>query len=88
MVHSFRAIEFDDQTIAPTGDYPRDIPLQWTQLKDPFKYWDQQGRRNFGEIIHDHDHFTDWLGPGPVVDWKKPFAHMLGGIFLCMPFIL
>lgn len=28
--------EFDSPT-APIGNYPRDIPLQWTQLKDPFK---------------------------------------------------
>jgi hypothetical protein len=33
-------------------------------------------------VLHDHDQFTDWLSPGPVVDWKKPFAHMMGGIFL------
>ncbi|KAI9205473.1 uncharacterized protein BJ171DRAFT_500578 [Polychytrium aggregatum] len=61
--------EFDDQLVAPTGDYPRDVPFQWTQLKDPFKYWDQQGRRNYGEILHDQDAMTDWLGIGPEPHW-------------------
>ncbi|KAL3902080.1 MAG: hypothetical protein SGCHY_000114 [Lobulomycetales sp.] len=81
-----RPPQFDDPATAPIGDYPRDIPFQWTQLKDPFKYWDQQGRRNYGEILHDHDQFTDWLSHGPVPDWKKPFTGLLGvfGVFALM----
>ncbi|KAI8902951.1 hypothetical protein BC833DRAFT_571338 [Globomyces pollinis-pini] len=49
----------------PIGNYPQ-IPLQWTQLKDPQAYWDKQGRRNYGEIVNEHYHFTNiWsIGPG------------------------
>jgi hypothetical protein len=37
-------------------------------LKDPFTYWDKQGRRNYGEILHDMDNFTDSMGIGPMED--------------------
>jgi hypothetical protein len=37
-------------------------------LKDPHSYWDVQGRRNYGEIIHDQDMFTDVWGIGPEQD--------------------
>jgi hypothetical protein len=37
----------------------------YTSLKDPYTYWDVQGRRNYGEIIHDQDMFTDIWGIGP-----------------------
>lgn len=56
--------EFDDTATAPLGDYPRNIPFQWTGLKHPSKYWDVQGRRNYGDLLHDQDNMTDWLGIG------------------------
>ena len=36
----------------------------YTSLKDPYSYWDVQGRRNYGEIIHDQDLFTEAWGIG------------------------
>ena len=47
---SFRTINnipFDIDS--PIGNYPR-LQQQWTSLKDPLHYWDQQGRRNYGEV--------------------------------------
>lgn len=47
--------------------------MQYANLKDPYKYWDQQGnfffnyssgRRNYGEILYDHDNITDIWGIG------------------------
>ncbi|TPX44723.1 hypothetical protein SeMB42_g04237 [Synchytrium endobioticum] len=64
-------------TINRYCDYPRDVPMQWTQLRDPYKYWDQQGRRNYGEIMYDHDNYTDFLGIGPEVHWYVPFMGMM-----------
>ena len=69
--------EFGDRENDPIGDYPRDVPMQWTQLRDPYKYWDQQGRRNYGEIMYDHDNYTDFLGIGPEVHWWVPFMGMM-----------
>lgn len=37
----------------------------YSMLRDPYTYWDVQGRRNYGEIIHDQDMFTDVWGIGP-----------------------
>ncbi|KAJ1562329.1 Lysophospholipase D gdpd1 [Cladochytrium tenue] len=62
--YTYKHLEFfhvDD----PIGDYPR-LPTQWAVLKDPYKYWDQQGRRNYGEIMHDHANLlgtASFLGP-------------------------
>ena len=50
---------------SPIGPYPR-LERQWTALRDPFKYWDQQGRRSYGEVLYDHDNFSDQWSPGPV----------------------
>lgn len=60
---SINDIPFEDEAAAPIGDYPR-IKAQWTNLKNPTGYWDQQGRRNYGEIVHDMDNFTDIWGIG------------------------
>lgn len=57
--------------MAPIGDYPR-LPVQYTALKDPFGYWDKQGRRNYGEILQDHDLFLDEWSVGPLEHWSKP----------------
>ena len=65
-------VEIEDRESAPIGDYPRHIPMQYAVLRDPFKYWDQQMRRNFGEVMYDHDEITDVWGPGPEVAWQKP----------------
>ncbi|KND03546.1 uncharacterized protein SPPG_01023 [Spizellomyces punctatus DAOM BR117] len=65
---------FDDPVSAPIGDYPRIRP-QFAQLRDPFKYWDQQGRREYGEVLYDHDNFTDMWSIGPEVHWWVPFKH-------------
>ncbi|TPX32682.1 hypothetical protein SmJEL517_g04185 [Synchytrium microbalum] len=69
--------EFGNREMDPIGDYPRDVPMQWTQLRDPYKYWDQQGRREYGEIMYDHDNYTDFLGIGPEVHWWVPFMGMM-----------
>ncbi|TPX40572.1 hypothetical protein SeLEV6574_g06546 [Synchytrium endobioticum] len=71
--------EYDQSVLSAqqSGDYPRDVPMQWTQLRDPYKYWDQQGRRNYGEIMYDHDNYTDFLGIGPEVHWYVPFMGMM-----------
>lgn len=60
---AFNDFVFENPKDSPIGDYPR-VQAQWTNIKDPFKYWDQQGRRNYGEIVYDHDNFTDQWGPG------------------------
>ncbi|KAJ3024941.1 UNVERIFIED_CONTAM: hypothetical protein HDU68_007639 [Siphonaria sp. JEL0065] len=56
---------FEDDLDAPIGAYPR-ITHQFTELKDPFKYWDQQGRRNYGEVLADQElQMNQWShGPG------------------------
>ena len=58
------------------GGYPTSIPQQWCNLKDPYSYWDQQGRRNYGDLIPDQDNFMDWLGIGTEVGWRKPLASL------------
>jgi len=60
---------FDDPIHAPIGDYPR-VPIQWGELKDPYKYWDKQGRREYGDILYDHENYTDIWGPGVDYDWR------------------
>ncbi|KAJ3015951.1 hypothetical protein HKX48_004290 [Thoreauomyces humboldtii] len=67
---------FDVAATAPIGDYPHVRP-QFAQLRDPFKYWDQQGRRNYGEIMYDHDNFTEIFSIGPEVHWWQPAKHSL-----------
>ncbi|KAI9340655.1 hypothetical protein DFJ73DRAFT_844616 [Zopfochytrium polystomum] len=65
-LYAYRPYEFghvDD----PIGDYPR-LPYQWAHLRDPYKYWDQQGRRNYGEVIQDQANNADlfaYAGPAP-----------------------
>jgi hypothetical protein len=46
------------------GEYPK-LVQQWTALKDPFGYWDRQGRRNYGEVVQDMDNFLDIWSIGP-----------------------
>ncbi|KAI8820726.1 uncharacterized protein EV422DRAFT_529901 [Fimicolochytrium jonesii] len=65
---------FDDPATAPIGDYPHVKP-QFALLRNPFGYWDQQGRRDYGEILYDHDQFTDIWSIGPEVHWWEPFKH-------------
>ncbi|KAI9095202.1 hypothetical protein DFS34DRAFT_189261 [Phlyctochytrium arcticum] len=67
---------FDNDALSPIGEYPRITP-QWSQLKDPYKYWDQQGRRNYGEILYDHDNFMDQWGIGPEQHWWPTFKIFL-----------
>ncbi|KAJ3177977.1 NADH dehydrogenase 1 beta subcomplex subunit 8 ndufb8 [Gaertneriomyces sp. JEL0708] len=76
-----------DSAEAPIGDYPR-LPLQWAQLKDPFKYWDQQGRRNYGDIVYDHDNFADQWSIGNEQHWWLPLKHtmQLMGVIAFMGF--
>jgi hypothetical protein len=85
---------YDDNETSPIGDYPRITP-QFASLRDPFKYWDQQSRRNFGEILYDHDNFTDSWGIGVEMDPAHPrkalfkftafFATLVGLIVLWNP---
>lgn len=52
----------------PLGGYPR-LPMQWAHLKDPYKYWDQQGRRNYGDLLYEHENLTDQMSfVGPTLD--------------------
>ncbi|KAL2912063.1 hypothetical protein HK105_208492 [Polyrhizophydium stewartii] len=53
------------------GDYPKITP-QYSWIRDPYAYWDQQGRRDYGEILYDHDNFTDAWGFGPTYHWYIP----------------
>ncbi|KAH6577156.1 hypothetical protein BASA50_004331 [Batrachochytrium salamandrivorans] len=64
-------IRFESGKDSLIGDYPR-IEPQFSWIRDPYNYWDQQGRRNFGEVLYDHDHFTDAWGIGPATDWHMP----------------
>lgn len=57
-------LPFDDPSSSPIGNYPR-MKATYGLLKDPYTYWDVQGRRNYGELIHDQDLFTDVWGIGP-----------------------
>jgi hypothetical protein len=56
-------VPFDEPSSSPIGNYPR-LKATYANLKDPYSYWDVQGRRNYGEIIHDQDLFTDPWGIG------------------------
>ena len=69
-------VPFDDAATAPIGDYPRITP-QWSQLRDPFAYWDSQARRNYGEVLYDHDNFTEIFSIGPEMHWWHPFLGTL-----------
>jgi hypothetical protein len=69
----WRQVPFDHAASAPIGTYPHVTP-QWSQLKDPFGYWDQQGRRNYGEVLYDHENFTEVWSIGPEIHWWKPFV--------------
>jgi len=78
---AWRAVSFDDPNTAPIGQYPK-IEPQWTQLKDPHQYWDKQGRRNYGDILYDHDNFTDYISIGPEIHWWLPFQGFLKAVGL------
>src|SRR5690348_17024623 len=81
-VNSFEQRNFNGNTEPPIGDYPQ-IPLQWTGLKDPIKYWDQQGRRNYGEIVHEHYQFTNIWGVGTENDMSLFWSSFRAvGLFL------
>lgn len=58
------------------GGYPK-IPEQYAVLRDPHTYWDVQGRRNYGELLSDHDNFTEVWGIGPEMNTKLPQLAML-----------
>ncbi|KAJ3128813.1 hypothetical protein HK101_005332 [Irineochytrium annulatum] len=76
LYYTYGHYEFDDASKSHIGDYPR-LPMQWNALKDPYKYWDQQGRRNFGEVMQDHDHMTDeWTAAAPMMDPWPVFRNM------------
>lgn len=66
---SFLDRPFD--SINMIGEYPH-IRSQYSILKDPHIYWDQQGRREYGEVLFDHDNFTDIWGIGPEMDPAIP----------------
>ncbi|KAJ3173135.1 hypothetical protein HDU88_004594 [Geranomyces variabilis] len=67
---------FDVAATAPIGDYPHVRP-QFAILRDPYKYWDQQGRREYGEVLYDHDQYTEVWSIGPEVHWWQPAKHSL-----------
>ncbi|KAJ3287232.1 hypothetical protein HDU79_005855 [Rhizoclosmatium sp. JEL0117] len=66
---------FENALEAPIGAYPR-ITHQFTELKDPFKYWDQQSRRNYGDIIADQELQMNHWSHGPGVN-KGPFLQAI-----------
>ncbi|KAJ3286790.1 NADH dehydrogenase 1 beta subcomplex subunit 8 ndufb8 [Borealophlyctis nickersoniae] len=68
--------KFPDHGFEPIGDYPN-LPVQFAELRDPWKYWDQQGRRNYGEILHPKAHLIDEWSLGPFEDWKEPLKYTL-----------
>ncbi|KAJ3115148.1 hypothetical protein HDU96_001114 [Phlyctochytrium bullatum] len=75
---------FDDPEDPPYGGYPN-LPHQWTQLKDPLKYWDPQGRREYGDVLHRFDNLTDEWGVGPEVSpwfWVQKSLQVAGVIGL------
>ena len=73
------------------GGYPK-IEPQFALLRNPYAYWDQQGRRNYGEIVYDHDNLTDIWGIGPETHWYIPVVAtlktfgFLGFVSLCVYF--
>ncbi|KAI8617765.1 hypothetical protein BC830DRAFT_1112196, partial [Chytriomyces sp. MP71] len=70
--------QFEDPLHAPIGAYPR-ITHQFTELKDPYKYWDQQGRRNYGDILHDQELQMNHLSHGPG-HAPGPYVATIGGV--------
>ncbi|RKP28105.1 hypothetical protein SYNPS1DRAFT_9458, partial [Syncephalis pseudoplumigaleata] len=44
------------------GDYPA-VPWVHYEEKDPYKYWDRQGRRNFSEPVHEQDEILNAFAP-------------------------
>lgn len=74
--------KFDDAALSEfSKDYPR-LKLQYTELRDPYKYWDVQGRRDYGELVQENDLFLDKWSPGPSSDPRKPIAILLGAFTL------
>ncbi|KAI8904082.1 hypothetical protein EDD86DRAFT_272046 [Gorgonomyces haynaldii] len=69
------ARRFDNDEESPIGGYPR-IEPQYAVLRNPYTYWDQQGRRNYGEVLYDHDNFTDAWGIGAEQNAKFAFKSM------------
>lgn len=51
--------------------------MQYATLRDPYSYWDMQGRRNYGEVVYDHDEMTDVWGIGPEMDARGPIRSWL-----------
>ncbi|OMJ18344.1 NADH dehydrogenase [ubiquinone] 1 beta subcomplex subunit 8, mitochondrial [Smittium culicis] len=39
---------------AQIGDYPN-LPWIKAEEKTPYGWWDRQNRRNFGEVVHEHE---------------------------------
>ncbi|KAJ3275155.1 hypothetical protein HDV01_001294 [Terramyces sp. JEL0728] len=56
-------VSFGNAAEDPIGTYPR-LEKQYAILKDAHSYWDQQDRRNYGEIVQDNDTITNIWGIG------------------------
>ncbi|KAJ3037596.1 hypothetical protein HDV00_001484 [Rhizophlyctis rosea] len=72
----WRKVEWDNYDEAPIGNYPR-LPMQWAELKDPYRYWDPQGRRNYGDLEHVDAQYLDEWGPGPQERWEPVLSNAL-----------
>ncbi|KAG9296875.1 hypothetical protein G9A89_006830 [Geosiphon pyriformis] len=42
--------------------YPN-LPIHYAQLDAPYGFWDPQGRRNYGDLLHHHADILDVFGP-------------------------
>ncbi|KAJ3103360.1 hypothetical protein HDU97_010198 [Phlyctochytrium planicorne] len=89
MLAGYDPTTYDRIDNPPPGGYP-DIPHQWTQLKDPLKYWDQQGRREYGEVLHRYDNLSDEWGVGAEISPWYPLmktaqvAAVIAGVTLAL----
>jgi hypothetical protein len=77
-------VDFDAGHPQPIGEYPV-LARQWTSLRDPHTYWDKQGAREYGQVLQDHDTFTDAMGIDHEEHWSvllRPWAWTFGTITL------
>ncbi|RKP10503.1 hypothetical protein THASP1DRAFT_11485, partial [Thamnocephalis sphaerospora] len=61
------------------GDYPN-LPWVHHSERDPFKYEDQQERRNFGEPVHEQDELLNGSAPDL---WPTPTSRALLEMAIC-----
>ncbi|PUU73289.1 hypothetical protein B9Z19DRAFT_1117411 [Tuber borchii] len=74
---------FDDATDPGMNGGYVNPPAEKRQFRDPYAdWWDKQGRRNFGEPLHEDDDLLGRFTPEEYTHFKPRWAFAMNGIFI------